>query len=327
MDAIAVDRPKLRDPGIYFDLDEDVYHADPALGSSDERRLALNPSDYWWGSWMNPRRRPDKETPSTIRGSAVHALVLYGEAVFDERYMRGAELTEDMTAAEKGALTKAANKKAEERGLVALPAETYDNIAIASAMIAKNPKLAKALVGGVNEVSIFWRDRANGIPKKARVDCMKVARRNQVSYLGLGDLKSLVNKYDKPFPKACTDAISNYRYDVQAKHYMNGCSLIPKLVADGCVHGSHDPDVLKLLASTTACAWQFVFWQAEGAPLTFSKVISPANPLLEVAQATLDRADHNYLDYMERFGTSMWLLEEEPTELLLEELPPWHARD
>jgi hypothetical protein len=316
------------DPGIYFNLDEETYHSDPSLGSSDERKLAKNPSDYWFESWMNPNRPSNKSTPSQQRGTAVHVLVLYGEAEFDKRYMRGADNTDDMTSAEKAAATKEANKRAAARGVVALPAAVYDNIAIASAMIAKNPKLGRALTGGLNEVSIFWRDPKNKLPKKARIDCLKATTRDGETRMGLGDLKSLANKYDKPFDKACIDSITNYRYDVQAKHYMNGAAFIPKLVADGCVHGTGDPEILKRVCSATQMAWQFVFWQAEGAPITFSKIISPANPILEVSQAMIDRADANYIAYMERFGPrEMWLLEEEPSELYLEEMPPWFARD
>lgn len=315
------------DPGVYFNLDETTYHADPSLGSTDERKLAKNPSDYWWTSWMNPDRPRDKSTPAQERGSAVHALVLYGEAEFDKRYMRGAVHYDDMTPAEKGAATKEANKVAAAKGLTALPAAVYDNIAIASTIIAKNPKLGPALSGGINEVSIFWRDRKNGLPKKARVDCLKATTRDKEVRMAVGDLKSLVNKFEKPFDRACIDSIVNYRYDVQARHYMDGCAEIAKLVADGCVKGDHDADILKKICAAKKIAWQWVFWQAEGAPLTYSKVISPANPILDIAGAAIAKADANYAAYMARFGTEVWLLEEEPSELYLEEMPPWFARD
>lgn len=310
-------------PGVYFGLPEQAYHDDPALGSSDTRRVAKTPSDYWWTSWMNPLRPPDKETPARLRGSAVHAMVLYGTEEFERRYMRGAEYDPDMSPAEKGAATKAANAKAAKLGLTALNADVHDNIVIAAAMIAKNPKLKNALTGGANEVSIFWVS-ADGVPKKARTDCLKVAT---PKVLGIGDLKSITNKYDKPFDRCCIDSVVHYRYDIQARHYMDGCSMIPQFVADGCVYGDHDPVMLKKIAATTVHAWQWVWWQAEGAPITYSRILSPGNPLLEVAAAMIARADNNYLDYLERFGATMWLLQEEPKELFLEDMPPWFARD
>ena len=36
---LLVGKGDLHPPGIYFGLDEDEYHADPSLGSSDVRRL------------------------------------------------------------------------------------------------------------------------------------------------------------------------------------------------------------------------------------------------------------------------------------------------
>ncbi len=70
--------PPLR-AGIYFGLDEVRYHSDPAVGSTDIRRLRRSAPDYWWHSHMNPARPPIDEaifarnTPSTApsrRGSS-----------------------------------------------------------------------------------------------------------------------------------------------------------------------------------------------------------------------------------------------------------------
>lgn len=306
------------EPGIYFGLAEDIYHADPSLGSSDMKKLATNPSDYWFGSHMNPLREPDRDTPATIRGTAVHVLVLYGEDEFDARYVRGPD-QDGMSSGEKASSTKAANDKAAKAGKIMLPAKTFDAISIASAMIAKNPKLATALVGGMNEVSIFWRDD-NGTPKKARIDCLKPR--------GVGDLKSIANKFGKPFPQCCIDSVRWDRRDIQAKHYLDARAMVPKFAADGRVHGDHDAEMLKAVAASKVWAWQWVWWQAEGAPITFSKILSPANPVFEVSRATLERADANYLAYMEQFGPNeMWLLMEEPDELLIEDLGMYFGRD
>ena len=42
-DPVTDVKPKPLTPGVYFGLDEAAYHADPSLGSSDERRLATTP--------------------------------------------------------------------------------------------------------------------------------------------------------------------------------------------------------------------------------------------------------------------------------------------
>ena len=317
---------KPRQPGVYFGMRENLYHrGDSSLGSSDLLRLSRNPSDYWFTSWMNPRRKPDQDTPATIRGTAVHVLVLYGEQEFSRRYMRGPD-QDGLTSGEKAASTKTANIDAAKRNKICLPAETYDNVAIAGAMLAKNPKLANALVGGLNEVSVFWVDQRTGIPKKARFDCLKPR--------GIGDLKSLANKYSKNFATACIDSVRWDRRDVQAKHYMDARAQIARFEAEGLVFGSPGEEALatwatwKQIVASKSWAWAWVWWQAEGAPITYSRVVSPANPIFEVSAATIEKAQQNFLDYHERFGTNeIWLLEEDPTELFIDELGPYFGRE
>lgn len=321
-DAVpAINLPGVHDEGVYFGLAEDEYHADPSLGSSSLKLLAKNPSSFWWGSWMNPRKPSDKDTPARLKGRAVHQLVLYGEDEFDRNFMRGATHTDDMTPAEKGAATKAANAQAAASGRAALNADVYDNIAIASAMISKNPQLATALRGGINEVSVFWHEEIDGmvVPLKARFDCLKPR--------GVGDLKSLANKFEKPFERACIDAIVNYDYVLQAEHYLNARGLVPKFAKQGFVFGDHDAELFAKIVASTTYAWQWIFWSSEGAPVTASRVLSPGNPLFEVAGAQIKRAKTNFVEYMKKFGTQeMWLLQEEPTELYMEDMPPWFGR-
>lgn len=309
----------LMQEGIYFNLNEDAYHRDSSLGSTNLRKVAISGPDYWFTSFMNPARDDDKDTPATIRGTAVHVLVLYGEDAFTKRYTRIPH-TKDMSSGEKSALTKKWNVAAAQGGMIALGARAYDNIAISSTMISRNRVLASALIGGLNEVSIFWRCEATGIPLKARLDCLKPR--------GVGDLKSLANRMEKSFPQACLDSIATYRYDSQASHYMTARALIPRFVAEGKVFGNgYDQDYLKKVAAEKEYAWQWVWWQAEGAPITYSRVLSPKNPMLENGAVMIRRAKENFLKYTEHYGREPWVLEEPATELYQEELPGWYARD
>ena len=103
--------PELPD-GIYIGLDEDRYHADTALGSSNIRDLLKGSNQFWFKSWMNPLRKPSKETPSKIMGKATHKLLLEGRKAFDAIYVRGPyDDSFDGSPAEKSALTKAAKAK------------------------------------------------------------------------------------------------------------------------------------------------------------------------------------------------------------------------
>lgn len=305
-----------RAPGIYFGLAEEEYHRDPSLGSSSLKQLFHSPPSYWYGSQWNPRRKVKADTRGQVRGSAMHKLLYESVAAFDRIYVCGPRPDDSMSAAEKGALTKAANASAAKAGKTLLPADDFDQIVMAHAMITKNPRLADVFKGGAGEVSVFWR--AGYVPLKARLDYLKPR--------GIGDGKGVANQYEKNFPEACRDAIARYRYDMQAAHYLDGRAMIPRLVADGCVHGDHDAELLKRIAASEKWAWQWVFYQTEGAPITWSKILSPQNPMVEFARGHVRAAIENYSANLKQFGTDMWLLIEEPTELYLEEMPGWYGR-
>lgn len=307
-------KPTPRPPGIYFSLDEDAYHADPSLGSSSLKQLYSSPPSYWFGSWMNPTRKIKKTTPQQMRGKAMHKLLYESAAAFHSLFTCGARHDDEMTSAEKSAATKAANAMARQVGKIALPSDDYDQVVIAHAMITKNPKLANVFAGGVGEVSVFWV--SDGVPLKARIDYLKPR--------GIGDGKGVANMYSKDFPTACREAIANYRYDMQAAHYLEARRQLGRFWSDGAVHGDHDATLIKKICLSTTVGWQWVFYQMEGAPITWSKILSPQNPMVEVAMGDAQTAIASYKQNLATFGEGMWLLIEEPSELYLDEMPGWY---
>jgi hypothetical protein len=320
----------IHEDGIYFNLPKDEYHRDPALGSHDVLKLAYSPADYWWSSHMNPRRPPDSSTEYQARGTAVHVLVLEGEAAFGARYMRGPD-QDGMTASQKAQSTRAANERAVELGKECLRAVDYDRVAVAGAMIKLNPRLSSAFSGGASEVSVFWTDEVEGLDhafrKKARFDYLKAR--------GIGDLKSVANQHEVPFPRACVNAITNYSYHVQAKHYLDARARLPGLIREDAVHGiavarAPAADLEKLMRDVLDAgrwAWQWVFWQSERAPITHSRVLSPGNPMLEMAASVITRGEQNFVEYLRLYGETQWVEITEPTELLVEEMPSYFGRD
>lgn len=323
--AAATAAPKLFAPGIYFGLDETTYHKDPSLGSSNIRDLWYSPTDYWWGSVHNPDREEDEDesTAAQERGKAMHKLVLEGEAAFDQIYVRGPSHGPGMSPSEKGAATKAGKAKAAALGKTMLAGVDYDRTVIAGAMIARNPHLAPAFKDGLPEVSLFWREDVDGmeVPCKARIDWLKPR--------GLGDLKSITSWRRIEFKRACREAITNSRYDMQAAHYMRGRAHVAKFVADSAVHGNHDKALLKKVAAEKGWAFQFIFFQASRSPITHSVIITPheANPLYQQAERDVSAALASYRENVQRFGLSTpWLTAEPPTELAIEEMPAWYGR-
>lgn len=78
--------PQLPD-GCYLNLPEEIYFLQRGRrGSTDLSKLFLRKEGWWWSSELNPDR--PAETPDEARtfGKALHALVLEGQAAFDERF-------------------------------------------------------------------------------------------------------------------------------------------------------------------------------------------------------------------------------------------------
>lgn len=293
--------------GVYFGLSDGAYHADPALGSTDLKALATAPEDWWHGSKLNPYREPKKDTPAFVFGRAVHKLVLEGRAAFDAEYR---------------ATLYPGNVKAgkEERefiasiGATALSLEDHTRAVEASGAIAGNPHLAASFTGGMPEVSVFWTDASSGLRFKVRQDYVKAR--------ATVDLKSIRPQRPTPFAESCLRAIGEHRYHGQAAHYLDGRAAMMRLVADGAVQGDHDPAWLKRLSADAA--FVFVFYQAEGAPLTWGTKISPNSGVIANGRARIARGVENFRTYSDRFAPGVpWITHVPLDELDIDTLPAW----
>lgn len=79
-------QPFFPEPGIYFGMDENDYHAVPAASSSGLKKLGVSSMDYWANSWMNPDREEVQKDYFDL-GKAIHAFVLEGEAAYIDRFV------------------------------------------------------------------------------------------------------------------------------------------------------------------------------------------------------------------------------------------------
>lgn len=297
--------------GIYFGLDEAEYHADPALGSTDLRRLLASGPDYWYWSPLNPDAPQREPSPQLIFGRALHKLVLEGSQAFFSRYVRRPDEIKRMN----GKLRQTICPNGED----ILDADDYDRIMVSGGQIAQNPDLAAAFEGGQPEVSVFWEHLLDGeyiIRCKARFDYLKTR--------GIGDLKSIRNFYGRAFGEACTRSICDFRYDIQAAHYLEARSMLGQLVSDKYVFGDYDADWLNRVVSAKSYAFQWVFFQAEGASLTWSKSLSPGNPILDIAERDRQKALQVYREFSEKFPDGqMWQSYEPVEELNINSMPGW----
>lgn len=298
--------------GIYLGQPASEYHADRALSYSGMKNMLRSAADFWWLSSLNPNASEPKTSPSLDFGRAVHTSALEGRQAFKSLYVRRPDDLARLDAKAKALLCP--------NGETVLDGDDYDRIRLASELIAKNSDLAAAFEGGVPEVSVYWEEPLEdgfAVPCKARLDYLKVR--------GVGDLKSIRNQYSRPFAEACMRHIVDYRYDIQAAHYLRARGALAQLVADGAIYGDHDPGWFKRVADCKAFAFQWVFFQAEGAPITWSRSLSPGNPILDIAERDRGKAMRTYRDFMRAFPDGeMWVLKEPVTELELTDMPGWY---
>jgi hypothetical protein len=146
-------------PGIYPDLSNEEYHADPALSSSGARLLLppSSPAKYRWA------RDHGEQTKRVYElGSAAHQYVLgNGTPV---RHVPG-DRWDTKVAKQQVADVRAA-------GMIPVKLEELEMLAGMAAALREHP-LASALLdpeAGVPEVSMFWDDAETGVRLRCRPD-------------------------------------------------------------------------------------------------------------------------------------------------------------
>lgn len=340
-------------PGVYFDLPMADYHADPSLGSTDLKALLVHPAIYWQRSSMNPARQENSDTPAKKMGRALHSLVLEGELAFAKAFIEEptpAGFPDALASAEdlrnyvrrhllKGAgTTKAEMAKAIKKhdptvqiwddikslfdamvvrsGLEVLKPEAMAEVCSAAANITLNPHLARAFKGGAPEVSVFWTDE-NGLPCKARHDYVKPKT--------LVNLKRFANQRQRPVDIAIHLAIAEYRYDVQAKHYLDSYPHLFAAAKEGRVFG---PCALPegwedQLADPEAITYTWIFHQMDGPAVTVGRQLSLHSSALNRATRDVAKAKAIYADCIAKYGTERWVSDEPIADLLDTDLPVW----
>lgn len=107
--------PPFPQPGIYFGMSDEDYHAIPALSCSGIKALAASPMFFWVRSWLNPEKEEQEDKEHQTLGKAYHCRILEGSAAFDHRYCVGLDRKEYPDCLESTDEIKAAILKAGEK--------------------------------------------------------------------------------------------------------------------------------------------------------------------------------------------------------------------
>jgi hypothetical protein len=186
-------------------------------------------------------------------------------------------------------------------GLEVLKPDTMVEVRQSAATITANPHLARAFTGGVPEVSVFWVE--HGVPLKARFDYLKPKT--------IVDLKRFANQRERPVDVAILLAIAEYRYDVQARHYLSAYWHLWMAAQDGAIFG--DCPLPKnwrdQIALPDDMAFTWVFHCAD-APVSKGRSITPDAPALNRATREIAQAKQLYRECLAKFGTAPWATDE-----------------
>lgn len=197
-------------PGIYYDMPEREYHADPCDEPSLSSSIAVK---LLHESAMHARHAHPKLNPHAPKeykteydfGSGVHALVLEGEnsrfLVYDDPNSTGWRKN----------VEKEFRDAAREAGKIPLLQNQYNKIARVSSSL----KRQRPFVDGKPEVTMIWQE-PNGVWCRIRIDWLLDSRER------IEDLKTSQSAN----PNAFSRTIWSLHYDVQNGLYRRGLKAL-----------------------------------------------------------------------------------------------------
>ena len=207
--------------GIIPRLDERLYHAHPALSSTQARELLDSPARYAFN-----RTVPRADTKSFDVGTAAHSKVLgvgagiavYPDGAGDHVFTdpdTGEEHVNVLASngAASTAIAKRFEKATREAGLI--PVKRVDAVAVdhMAESILSHPKARLVLEQtGIPEASVFATDPDTGVQVRCRFDYLGTGDGRRVA----GDVKTTAKRATKA---AFAKAVADLGYHVQDAHY------------------------------------------------------------------------------------------------------------
>lgn len=259
--------------GIYFDLHEDEYHADPALSHSGMVDLLSHPLDYWTNSPLNPARAKFGATEAMIFGKRCHALLLEGNAFFDRYYVHG---------------MKYDNTKQ------AISSDSFKKIRDSVTRIRETEIGNEYFSNGYPEVSFFWRDPSTGIMLRSRVDYLRtfgIIDYKRIKAIGFSTIGS---------------AIADQGLDIQRALYIAGATRMRTLLRQKkcVVQGDPDPDWLEAFTKDKDMHFRFFFQRSTPPYVWKLHYLDPE--IIRIGEDSTATAIKIYKHNIEKYGVAEW---------------------
>lgn len=200
MSAVALERPEVVSGRFEPSMDEEEYHAHPALSASGMKVLLRSPKHFRLARTEN--RAPKKVFDV---GDAAHALVLgVGMPIveFPAHLLSGPNMAIQSNAAKDWENKARADKK------VPLKPRDFQAVRRMADAVLTNVKAKRVLEAAPwREVSLFGEDEATGVQIRSRLDALGEGI--------LGDLKTIPDVS----PRKITNAVVDLGYDLSAEMY------------------------------------------------------------------------------------------------------------
>lgn len=279
--------------GIYFNLEEEVYHNEKRLSSSGIRDILENPTYYWFNSNFNPLKE-EKPSEAMKDGKILHAMILEGEN-FANKYK--------ITPFEIEGLNKNSSeykiwRMAQDKEIVSYT--KYKKFRTLCQYLAEDGQILDCSIfkDGFPEVSIFWTE--GGIKRKARIDYLKFG--------SIIDLKTYVKTKKSPLNNFISQYFFSYRVYIQIIYYTRALEFA---LREGLkVHGNAEQK--KFWESLHDCErfLGMVAFINREIPQTAFKVFleEKCQDLWRLGEKQIKEAENIYIEYMSKYGAkSAWL--------------------
>jgi len=268
-------QPAGMEEGIYFGLDKNLYHNDPALSHSGMTQILRTESgyDYWVNSPLNPLRPKFEASDAMIFGERCHKLLLEGMAFFKDYSVHGMKQTTAQRWISRAEWTK-----------------IHDSVE----MIKKYQEGADYFKFGYPEASLFWRDPATGIMLRARVDYLRTF--GAIDYKRIKDVGTT----------SICNAIVDQGLDIQGYLYLMGIRRIRSLLWKGKIaaHGEVNAEWIKAFTEDNDTIFRF-FFQRSTPPYVWEIYDFDKDLELTGEDWTL-AATEKYKRLIELHGTTEW---------------------